>query len=125
MTDQTLQQIISEMIADHNESIKHLRETMARMEVMMHEVTSELKAQQERHDECKAKLASAFVDGDVELHRREHEAQVLRREASAKFWQDLGSAVAKWGIIGLLAWLALAVFHEASASIARFLLGVK
>jgi len=50
-------------------------------------------------------LADAFPEGDPVGHRKHHEAVIKAAEKRAQFWTDMATSVAKWGIVGLLAWL--------------------
>lgn len=50
-------------------------------------------------------LAEAFPEGDHEAHRKYHETLIKAAEDRAAMWRDLRSSVAKWGVLGLLAWL--------------------
>jgi hypothetical protein len=53
-------------------------------------------------------ITHAFPEGDADGHRRAHEAWVMKAEAQAKVWEDLKSSVIKWGVIGVLTFLAVA-----------------
>ena len=57
-------------------------------------------------------MHSAFPDGDPELHRLAHEAEMKRIEARGNFYRTLQTEVAKWGLIGLIGWGALALWHS-------------
>ena len=51
---------------------------------------------------------AAFVVGDAEAHKREHEAMVAAMERRAAFWTDIAASVAKWGVLGFLGFLVVA-----------------
>jgi hypothetical protein len=57
-------------------------------------------------------IATAFPDSDADGHRRAHEAWIKKTEASTKFWDDLRASIAKWGAIGLLSFIAIAVWRS-------------
>ena len=50
----------------------------------------------------------AFPDGDADGHRKAHEAQMNAIIARAEFWKKMVFEITKYGLIGLLGWLA---FH--------------
>ena len=54
----------------------------------------------------------AFPGGDVDGHRMAHAAWIKRAEAQAKFWEDMKSSVAKWGMFGVLGFLLAASIHQ-------------
>ncbi len=51
-------------------------------------------------------MSRAFPDGDPDGHRRAHEAAIAQAEARAAFWQKMLFEVTKYGLFGLLGWLA-------------------
>ncbi len=51
-------------------------------------------------------MERAFPDGDPDGHRRAHEAAIAQAEARAAFWQKMLFEVTKYGLFGLLGWLA-------------------
>lgn len=54
------------------------------------------------------RLMNAFPEGDVDGHRRAHEAMIEAAREQAEFWRDLKQDVAKrslWGLIRLIGWL--------------------
>lgn len=59
----------------------------------------------------KAHAASAFPGGDPDGHRRFHEAEIARREERAQLYRDLRAHLAKWGVVGLLGWLAVVAWQ--------------
>lgn len=56
-------------------------------------------------------LEDSFPDGDAELHRRVHEAQIKIAEDKAKMFSVLRTEVVKWGLLGLVGWVAVTVWH--------------
>lgn len=73
--------------------------------------------QDQRRDEALA-LAEAvatlmiksFPEGDADGHRKAHEAQMQAIEARAEFWRKMLFEVSKYGLLGVLGWLALKVW---------------
>jgi hypothetical protein len=55
-------------------------------------------------------MKSAFPEGDPDGHRRHHELVIKQAEEKAKFWHEMRVAAAKWAGLGLLAFLASAIF---------------
>jgi len=51
-------------------------------------------------------LDRAFPYGDPEGHRTAHEAQMQAVLDRAEFWKTMRTEVSKWGILGVLGWLA-------------------
>lgn len=49
-------------------------------------------------------MKSAFPEGDTDGHRRAHELAIKQAEARAEFWATMQKEIAKWGLIGFLAW---------------------
>ena len=70
--------------------------------------------QDQRRDEALA-LAEAvaslmiksFPEGDADGHRKAHEAQIAAVEARAEFWKKMLFEVTKYGVIGVVGWLAI------------------
>lgn len=52
----------------------------------------------------------SFPDGDPEGHRAHHEAMIKKAEAQAEFWDEMRLAAAKWAGLGVLGFLATAVW---------------
>jgi len=52
-------------------------------------------------------MAAAFPEGDPTGHRKHHEAVIAKAEARAAFWRKMLEEITKYGLIGLLGWLAL------------------
>jgi len=93
--------VILELLRRVHESQKDLD---ARLTVHMSEETDELA-------QAVAKLmAEAFPESDPSGHRLHHELVIKQAEEKAKFWQEMRIAAAKWAGLGLLAFLASAVF---------------
>jgi len=93
--------VILELLRRVHESQKDLD---ARLTVHMSEETDELA-------QAVAKLmAEAFPESDPSGHRLHHELVIKQAEEKAKFWQEMRIAAAKWAGLGLLAFLASAIF---------------
>lgn len=56
-------------------------------------------------------MLKAFPQADAEGHKRAHEALIKQAEAKEKMWSELRMSVAKWGLLGLLGWAALSMWH--------------
>lgn len=54
----------------------------------------------------------AFPGGDVDGHRMAHAAWIKKAEQQAKFWEEMRSSAAKWGVIGVLGFLLMASIHQ-------------
>lgn len=52
----------------------------------------------------------SFPNEDPEGHRRYHEAEMNYMEARAEFWRKLLFEVSKYGLIGVVGWLAYTVW---------------
>lgn len=52
-------------------------------------------------------MSAAFPEGDPTGHRKHHEAVIAKAESRAKFWQKMLEEITKYGLIGLLGWLAI------------------
>jgi len=55
-------------------------------------------------------LTDSFPEGDPTGHRKYHEASIAKAESEAKFWQELRLAAGKWIGLGVLGFLATAVW---------------
>lgn len=55
-------------------------------------------------------MNSAFPDGDPEGHRAMHEAEIKRVDARTNFYRTLQTEVAKWGLLALLGFAAVALW---------------
>ena len=51
-------------------------------------------------------LTKSFPEGDAPGHRVLHEAQIAAMAAKAEFWKKLVFEITKYGLIGLIGWLA-------------------
>ena len=56
----------------------------------------------DHEEEAWANFLSAFPDGDVDGHRRFHDAKIVAAQNEAAFWQDMKRDIAKKGLWGLL-----------------------
>lgn len=54
--------------------------------------------------------AKAFPAGDPEGHRKYHEDEMKYMEARAEFWKKMLFEVTKYGVIGVIGWLAYTVW---------------
>lgn len=54
--------------------------------------------------------AKAFPGGDPEGHRKYHEDEMKYMEARADFWKKMLFEVTKYGLMGVLGWLAYTVW---------------
>ena len=63
-------------------------------------------------------IAQAVPDGDIDGHRRHHEALIKKAEESAEFWANMRKKLAEWGLIGFIGWALIALWQA-------FLLGPK
>ena len=52
----------------------------------------------------------AFPDGDPDGHRKAHESQMRAIEARAEFWKKMLFEITKYGVIGVVGWLAIKVW---------------
>ena len=55
-------------------------------------------------------MIKSFPDGDADGHRKAHEAQMAAIEARAEFWRKLLFEVTKYGLVGVVGWLALKIW---------------
>ena len=55
-------------------------------------------------------LVCAFPGGDAEGHRRYHEETISAIEARSKFWKQMLFEVTKYGLFGVIGWLAYTVW---------------
>lgn len=55
-------------------------------------------------------MIKSFPEGDAEGHRKMHEAEMKAVEARAEFWKKLLFEITKYGIFGVLGWLALKIW---------------
>jgi hypothetical protein len=55
-------------------------------------------------------MVKAFPEGDPLGHRVKHEADIQAAKDRAEFWKKLLFEISKWGIAGVLGWLAYAAW---------------
>ena len=55
-------------------------------------------------------MIKSFPEGDADGHRKAHEAQMQAIEARAEFWRKMLFEVSKYGLIGVLGWLAIKIW---------------
>jgi hypothetical protein len=55
-------------------------------------------------------MSDAFPEGDPSGHRKHHEAVIAKAEARAAFWRKMLEEIIKYGLVGLVGWLALTVW---------------
>jgi hypothetical protein len=55
-------------------------------------------------------LKRSFPEGDADGHRKAHEQQMQTIAARAEFWKKLSFEVSKYGLVGLVGWLAYAAW---------------
>ena len=53
---------------------------------------------------------AAFPDGDAEGHRHYHEETIRILEARTEFWKKMLFEVTKYGLFGVIGWLAYTVW---------------
>jgi hypothetical protein len=64
-------------------------------------------ALKQQKDDMETLMNQAFPEGDADGHRRHHEAVIKAAEDRAKFWNTMSTELAKWGLIGFVAWIAV------------------
>lgn len=62
-------------------------------------------------------IREAFPNGDVSGHCRWHEAEISRIEERTALYRDIRASVIKWGVVALLGWLAVSIWHSVIAAI--------
>jgi hypothetical protein len=55
-------------------------------------------------------MLKAFPEGDPEGHRKDHEAQLRAVEARAEFWRKMLFEISKYGLLGVVGWLAVKIW---------------
>lgn len=87
--------------------------SMMNMVMRVHDMVSTIDTKLSQHitteaeslaSNLKTLMDSAFPEGDAAGHRRVHEADILRVEASAQFWQKMKFEITRYGLLGFLAW---------------------
>ena len=56
-------------------------------------------------------MAAAFPEGDPDGHRISHELAIATARSRADLYEALKKEVAKYGILGLLGWAGVAIWH--------------
>jgi len=57
-------------------------------------------------------MQAAFPEGDPEGHRRHHELVIAQAEEKAEFWKAMRKEIGKWGLIGVLSFIVVAIWHS-------------
>lgn len=53
----------------------------------------------------KSLMSQAFPDGDLDGHRRRHEAELKKLEARAEFWKKMVYQLTEKGLFAFLGWI--------------------
>ena len=91
------------LINSLSEQLRELRAEMAELKktgAFSHTINDDALAKAIKHA-----MEVGFPDGDAELHRRAHEAQIKAAEDRSKMYITLRTEVAKYGLLGLIGWL--------------------
>ena len=103
-------------VIERRKSTEDLLTLIQEMFVEIREIRDEGRAMRkdlQKHIADEAVMVNhAFPGGDVDGHRMAHTAWIKRAEAQAKFWEDMKSSVAKWGMFGVLGFLLAASIHQ-------------
>lgn len=62
-------------------------------------------------EEIAALMCKSFPQGDPDGHRAAHEAWIKREEDKTEFWAKLRFEIAKWGLVGIIGWLAIVAWR--------------
>lgn len=65
---------------------------------------------QEWADQLTLMMKSAFPNGDPDGHRKAHEDEMATIAARAEFWKKMLFEVSKYGVIGVVGWLAYTIW---------------
>lgn len=65
----------------------------------------------EREAIIKKVLAETVPNGDAPGHKRWHESEIERVKARTAFWLKMRDELAKWGLIGFIAWAGYALWQ--------------
>jgi hypothetical protein len=77
---------------------------------LIRQIFVEVKAIRTEQNAHRDYVMRAFPGDDPDGHRAAHEAWIKRADASTKFWTDLRASVVKWGVIGVLGFIAVATW---------------
>ena len=103
-------------VTERRKSSEDLVTLIQEMFVEIREIRDEGRAMRKdlkQHIQDEAVMVNhAFPDGDVDGHRMAHAAWIKKAEQQAKFWEEMRSSVAKWGVIGVLGFLLMASIHQ-------------
>ena len=103
-------------VTERRKSTEDLLTLIQEMFVEIREIRDEGRAMRKdlkQHIQDEAVMVNhAFPAGDIDGHRMAHAAWIKQAEAKAKFWEDMKSSVAKWGVIGVLGFLLMASIHQ-------------
>ena len=61
-------------------------------------------------NEIKSLMDKAFPNGDPDGHKAAHEAWIRKVEARTEFFKKLTFELSKYGLLGLVGWLALTIW---------------
>ena len=97
------------------EMVKQIRESQVTLEKQM---ADHMKQETDALTTAVKKiLEDSFPDGDPAGHKKFHEASIAKAEAEAKFWQEMRVAAAKWAGLGVLGFIATAVWIAIKAEV--------
>ena len=90
---------------------EHRRENDSALLTLMHQIRDDLRVHMESEDmRFESILQRSFPGGDPVGHRVAHEAQMQAVLDRAQFWKTMRFEIAKYGLLGLLGWGAVALW---------------
>lgn len=114
---------IAELKADMNKAIDRIEGSMRYNHATLTESIQRTEKKVIEHEEretaeLRSALEAVVPDGDIEGHRRHHEALIKKAEESAEFWATMRKEIVKYGLIGFIGWAGFYLWQA-------FLLGPK
>lgn len=99
----------TEFKADIHKAIDRIEGSMRYNHATLTEMiqrTEKKVVEHEQREETSLKecMLSIVPGGDVDGHRRHHEALIKRAEESAEFWSTMRKEIGKYGLIGFIGW---------------------
>ena len=98
---------MGEQFADMKAELGHHAK---RVESLSESTLSVIERQNSLIKELKDAFTKAFPEGDVESHRRAHEAWMEKDKADREFWSKIKQNTINWAVVAVLSWVGLVLW---------------
>lgn len=108
MSEPKLPDVMLQLLQAIHEDLQEVKTTQKKMgDTLTDHINTE---PQEWAEQLSMMMKSAFPNGDPDGHRKAHEDDMAAIAARADFWRKMLFEVTKYGLFGVLGWLAYTVW---------------